>query len=136
MKKRILIGILLLLTCITGCNKSYLKSIDYNQFKEKVKNKESFIVEVIQTDCSACKNFTPKYRKIINQYKIESFQLNYSDLSEEEKKEFDSTFSINATPSVLFITNGEEPSVLTRIVGDVEEDKIITKLQSAGYIKK
>lgn len=135
MKTRILIIIILLLSCITGCSKNYLKSIDYNQFKEKVENKESFIVEVIQTGCSACKDFTPKYRRIINQYKVETFQLNYSDLDEEEKKEFDATFSINATPSVLFITSGEEPSVLTRIVGNVEEDKIISKLQSAGYIK-
>lgn len=136
MKKKFLIILLLLFAIFTtGCENNYLKNIDYNNFKEKVESKESFIVEVIQTGCSACKNFTPKFRKILNQNKVTAYQLNYSDLKEEEKKEFDSTFSISATPSVLFITEGEEKSVLTRIIGAVEKDKIVDKLKTNGYIK-
>ncbi len=134
-KKKILILVILFLICITGCESNYLKSMDYNDFKEKVDNKESFIVEVVQTGCSACKDFTPRYRKVINKYKVTSYQLNYSDLSDKEKKEFDNVFSIQSTPTVLFITKGEEKSVLTRIVGAVEEEKIINKLKTAGYIK-
>lgn len=136
MKKSIFILFLLFFILLTtGCENNYLKSIDYNAFKEKVENKESFIVEVVQTGCSACKDFTPRYRKVINKYKVTSYQLNYSDLKEEEKKEFDEQFSINSTPTVLFITNGEEKSVLTRIVGAVSEDKIINKLKANAYIK-
>lgn len=136
MKKRVLIVFLLFFSfLITGCENNYLKSIDYNNFKEKVENKESFIVEVVQTGCSACKDFTPRYRKVINKYKVTSYQLNYSDLKEEEKKEFDEQFSIHSTPTILFITNGEEKSVLTRIVGSVSEEKIINKLKTNAYIK-
>lgn len=135
MKKKILISILLIFCFITGCNKNYLKSIDYNVFKEKIENKETFIVEVVQTGCSACKNFTPRFNKVLNKYSIEAFQINYSSLSDEEKEEFDTTFSISSTPTVFFITKGEETSVLTRMVGSLEEDKIINKLKDAGYIK-
>ena len=136
MKKRILLVLILFFSFfIFFCENNYLKSIDYNNFMEKVENKESFIVEVIQTGCSACKDFTPTFRKVINQYKITAYQLNYSDLKEEEKKEFDSTFSISATPTVLFITEGEEKSVLTRIVGAVEKNKIVDKLKINSYIK-
>ena len=135
MKKKILIGILLIVCFITGCNKNYLKSIDYNDFKEKVENKENFIVEVVQTGCSACKDFTPRLNKVINKYNIEVFQINYSSLSDKEKEEFDKTFSISSTPTVFFVTKGEEISVLTRMVGSLEEEKIINKLKDAGYIK-
>lgn len=135
MKKKILIGILLLLGFITGCEKNYLKSIDYNQFMEKIEKKETFVVEVVQTGCSACKDFTPRFNKIINKYSIEVFQINYSSLSEKEKEEFDASFSISSTPTVFFVTKGEETSVLTRMVGSIENDKIINKLKAAGYIK-
>ncbi len=137
MKKKILMFLsIAFLLLFTGCQKSYLKSIDYNQFKEKIDKKETFIVEVIQTGCSACKKFTPRYRKVINKYKITSYQLNYTNLKEDEKKEFDEQFSINSTPTVLFITKGEEKSVLTRIIGAVEEEKIISKFKTYGLIKE
>ena len=61
--------------------------------------------------------------------------MNYTDLNKEDKKKFDDTISISSTPTVIFIKEGKESSVLTRIVGAEEDKKVIEKLKTNGYIK-
>lgn len=135
MKKKIFMLSIAILFLLTGCTKSQLISSDYNTIEKKIKQKDTFIIEVIQTGCSACKEFTPRFRKIINKYKIPVYQLNYTDLNKEDKKKFDDTISISSTPTVIFIKEGKESSVLTRIVGAEDNDKVIESLKSNGYIK-
>ena len=82
MKKVItLIGLIFTILLLTGCNDNkYLKEISLDELYTKTENKETFILEIMRTDCSACINFEPKITKVFNDYKIEVKYINTDDL--------------------------------------------------------
>ena len=130
--------LLVMIFCIliaTGCKSVGLKEIKYSDLEKAIKNKESFILEVVQDGCSNCESFTPKFEKILNKYKLSAKQINLKKLSEKENNSFSNLYNVSGTPTVIFIDKGEEISITRRIVGDVSEDKVISKLKVAGYIK-
>ena len=57
-------------------------------------------------------------------------------MTEEEDKEFSKEFKVTGTPNTIFITEGQELSILQRIVGNASKQKIISKLKNNGYIEK
>lgn len=135
--KKIILSIVVVLTalCVTGCSKNNLKTISYSELEKKIENKESFILEVIQTGCSACEDFTPRFESVLNDKNVTAYSINLKNMNEEETKKFDEIININSTPTVVFFKSGEEESVSYRIIGAVSNDKIIQKLKSQGYIK-
>ena len=66
MKKKgiILLTIFIGLLFLTGCsnNLNTVKEIDFVTLQSKIDNKESFILVVIQTGCSHCEEFSPRFR--------------------------------------------------------------------------
>ena len=55
-------------------------------------------------------------------------------IKDDEKKEFNSIINFDSTPMTVFFKNGEETTVATRIVGAKNEEYILAKLKSNGYI--
>ncbi|MDD6878903.1 MAG: thioredoxin family protein [bacterium] len=136
MKKIIKLSILLFtLILLTSCGKGSLKEITYSDLEEKIKNEETFILEVVQDGCHNCESFTPKLKEIIKKYDINIVQINLTNLSEEDTNNLNNIFNVSGTPTVIFITNGKEESISKRIVGNVSKDKIISKFKKANYIK-
>lgn len=127
----IVVSVLLL----SGCGNNNLKSLSYKELNKKMENGDTFFFEVVQDGCSHCANFTPKLKEVLNEYDVIGYQLNITNLSSEDYDAFYSKFGISSTPTTVFITNGEESSVLQRIDGNVSKDKIIAKLKSNNYIK-
>ena len=132
--KKILL-IILLTIILSGCGKSAITEITYKDLEKKLQNKESFILEIVQDGCSNCENFSPKFDKILKKYELTAVSINQSKLSDIDSTKLKNLYNITGTPTVIFIENGEEPSILRRIVGDSEQDKVIEKLKKAGYIK-
>ena len=135
---RSIILVLFLALFVTACstgNKNHLVSLSYKEFNEKLENKDTFFVEVVQDGCSHCANFTPKLKSVLEDYDVVGYQLNLTDISDEDYSKFYSKFGISSTPTIFFVTNGEETSILERVVGNVSDDKVISKLQANGYIK-
>lgn len=131
-----IIGCFVLISLLTGCgNSQYIKPINYSELKEKMEQNESFILEVMSTTCSACEDFKPKLESVVNEYKVTVYQLNTHDMSDEDWEEFSTTYSVTSTPTTMFITEGKEISVATRIDGSVSKDKIISKMKAMDYIK-
>ena len=112
----------------------YLKQLKYDEVMEKIQNKESFILLVSQTTCSHCKEYKPAFRKILKKNKLTAYYIEYDLLSKEEKKEFVKYINFDSTPVTVFLKNGEESTTANRIVGAREEEYIIGKLKSNGYI--
>lgn len=136
MKKYLKLGILLLtLFFITGCSNNYLEEITYNEYKELVKNKETFILEIMRTDCSACINFKPKIESVANEYKIEVKYINTDNLTDEENDNLFLDTGISGTPTVIFYNDGVEITKSSRINGSVSKDRIISKFKANGFIK-
>lgn len=137
--KKIILIIIMLLLIFTGCNKEdnteYLIEINYEEFKQKRENKDTFFFEVIQDGCSACMAYSPILKEILTEYKIVGYQLNINDMTEEEYDEFQLEFKITGTPTTIFLTEGEEISKMQRISGSTTKTKTISKLTANGYIK-
>lgn len=112
----------------------YIKEISVNDVIKKQKNKDTFILYIKSTDCEHCKVFTPRFISVLKENKLKAYALNLANLSEEETKTYQDTFTIEGTPTVLFIDKGNES--LIRIEGEQTKDAIKSKLEAAGFIKK
>ena len=125
MKKKIkylLIGILALI--LTGCSSSkVITDIDYSKLEEMIDNKESFILEVVQTGCSHCEEFSPRFKAVLKTNDEVAYSLNLYNMTDDELKKFNElTTSVSGTPTVLYFEDGKETS--HKINGAVSNEKI------------
>lgn len=141
-KKVFIISIFLLLLIILFVfvfnynSRSRLYEIDVNQVKNKIENKESFILCISATYCSHCKEYKPKLEDISREYKMNIYYINFDKYSEKEQELFRNYISFDGgTPVTLFIKNGEEETTVNRINGNVSKDKIISKFKNNGFLK-
>ena len=72
--------------------------------------------------------------KISNNYTTVNFL--HQKNSKIKKKEFNSIINFDSTPVTVFLKNGEETTAATRIVGAKNEEYILAKLKSNGYINE
>ena len=126
---------ILSLFILTGCSNNSIIDLKYSDFQKKVANKETFILEVMQDGCSHCESFTPKFDKVLTEYSITAYSLNLAKLADPERKEFNTNYEVDGTPTVIFFKDGKETSILNRINGDKDKDTIISKLKTNGFIK-
>ncbi len=136
MKKLTIITVLIITLLLTGCNNGGpISNVSYKNFAKKVENKDTFILEVVQTGCSNCAEFTPKFEEVLEEKGLEAYSINISDMSDEDYEKFNEDYAVDGTPTVIFFTKGKESSVLKRINGNRDKDYIIQKLESNGFIK-
>ncbi len=134
LKTIVILFIFFFLLC--GCSKKeYIKEITLDEFKEKISNKETFALYVGNTGCSHCLSYRPILEKVLEDYNITIYHIDNSKLDDKEYAEFKTYISISGTPTVAFITNGEEETTLNRITGEVSRDTTIERFKSNGYIK-
>lgn len=138
MKK--IIKILALITTIIifvcGCTKeSHIKEISLDEFKEKMANKETFALYIGNDSCTHCISYKPILEKVLDDYDITIYQIDNSKLTDEEYNEFRTYINISGTPTIVFITKGEEETTLNRINGETSRDATIERFKSNGYIK-
>ncbi|MCI8588641.1 MAG: thioredoxin family protein [Bacilli bacterium] len=132
MKKYGILLILFISCCMmSGCTKNYLVEISYDEYKQLLENKETFVLEVMKNDCISCKGIRPKLKKIAEKHKIE---IKYIDLGKLKEEQID-TFGVSATPTIIFYTEGEEETTSARIEGNISEKKIIEKFKASSFIK-
>ena len=130
---KLFLTLTLVLIC-TGCSKSYLKEISYKKYHEMLDNKESFVVEIMRTDCSACKSFKPNLEEFVNEYKVTVYFINTDHLSDVEKDNLFDETGISGTPTILFYKNGVEETVASRLTGSVSKERIISKFKANEII--
>ena len=142
LKKKVTILVIVCLVILIGgfvadkfLSKEYLVEIKYKEVMKKVENKDSFILLLSQTTCSHCAEYKPKLKRVTKKYKVYVYYLETDLLSEKEEKEIKKLFSFTGTPTTVFVTDGEEKTAATRINGDADEKKIISKFKSNGFIK-
>lgn len=138
MRKRKIIFLVILIGCLflTGCKNSLntVKEIDFSTLQGKIENKETFILEIVQTGCSHCEEFSPRFREILNKYDLTGYSINLSNLTEEERNKLYEITEVSGTPTVCFFKKGNE-EVMNKIVGAVSNKEIYNKLKDAKYIK-
>lgn len=138
MKKIKILGIITAIFLLCGCSKNTrtnLEHINYQDYEKLINNKESFILEVMRTGCSACEALEPKLEEITEKYNINIKVIDTSKISKEDYDKLDSATNVSGTPTIIFYTKGEEKTTATRIIGSVTRDKLINKFTDMGYIK-
>ena len=70
---------------LTGCgnNTSTITDISYSELEKMINNKESFILEIVQTGCSHCEEFSPRFKAILKTHDLTAYSLNLYNLNEE-----------------------------------------------------
>lgn len=139
MNKKTIISLLFVLCfLVVGCGKTtnYLNSITYKEFSNKISNKDSFVLEIVQTGCSNCTEFSPKFKSVLEENKVVAYSLNLTDLSQKDAEKFLKDYGVDGTPTVLFFKDGKETSTMNRLSGaNVSKDTIKSKLKKNGFIK-
>ena len=113
-----------------------VKELNINEFKEKIDNKDSFILVVTQDGCQHCEAYLPVIRKIGNKYNISFYNISLTKLSDDDKTYLKNIANVSGTPTTIFIENGEEKSTSNRLDGNVAEYRVIEKLKALGYINE
>lgn len=132
-----LVMVLFIFTIIlSGCSKEeHIKEISLDEFKEKIANKETFAIYVGNKGCSHCVSYRPVLEKVLEDYDITIYHIDNSKLDSNQYAEFRTYINISGTPTVAFITDGEEETTLNRITGEISRDATIERFKSNGYIK-
>ena len=115
--------------------KDYFTKLNYEEFFNKWENDDTFVLVISKTECPYCQMYIPKIKKISEEYKINTYYVETDTFTAEESSAFSNLINYNATPTTVFIKNGEELSKATRINGNVSEQKIINKFKSNDFIK-
>lgn len=119
----------------TNASKYGLFELKCDEVIEKINNKESFVLVISQTTCTHCISYKPVLESVAKKYKIKTYYVDVNLFSEEKDNEFKKYVSYSDTPSTLFIKDGEETTRANRIVGEANEEKIVSKLKQNGFIK-
>ena len=134
MKKVIVITLVfVVILMLTGCtsNSKVIKEISYSDLEDKIANKDSFILEVIQTGCSHCEEFSPRLKAMLKEEKIDAYSLNLYNLKDDELEKFNKlTTSVSGTPTVLYYKDGKETN--NRLYGAVSDEKIKEFIKKIG----
>ena len=122
---------------ISGCGalKTY-DEISYKKLFDMVDKKESFILFIGSSTCSACSDYKITLNKVVKKYGVDIKYIDLSKLSDKEKGSVTAMFPISGTPATLFIENGEEKDTYNRIDGNLRYSKIVEKLKETGYVKE
>ena len=132
----IIIVATLLIINILNPNKGELLSLNYKEFKEKIKNKDSFILVISSSTCSHCAEYKPKLIKIAKKHKINIYYIDYDlETSKNQEKFLEENNLTTTTPITIFIKNGKQTSLFDRIEGDVSQEKAEEKFKKLGFIK-
>ena len=132
-----LIIIFISIIFIMGCSSknNHIIEINLDNLKEKIANKESFALYIGNENCSHCVSYKPTLESVLDEYNITIYHLDNSKLNKKEKAEFKTYINISGTPTVAFITDGEEETTLNRIVGEASKESTIERFKTNGYIK-
>lgn len=140
-KEKVILLVCMCLMVIAGAfiadriiGKNYFSEIEYKTLIEKIENKDDLIVLISQTTCGHCASYKPKLQDMANKHKVDIYYIDVDLLSDEERTELKSYINYDGTPATVFLKNGEETSMATRINGDASREKIEKKLKSNGFI--
>ena len=134
MKKLLLV---ILIIFISGCSalKTY-DEISYKKLNNMLNKKESFILFIGSSTCSACSSYKVTLNQVVKKYGVDIKYIDLSKLSSKEKGDVTARFPISGTPATIFIEKGVEKDTYNRIDGNVRYSKIVKKLKENGYVKE
>ena len=135
MKKVIFIIAMIGIVFLTGCNnKNEYTKLSFDDLQLKLGNKDSFVLVIGSSTCSACAKYEEIMKSVIKDKKVEIFYLDLQTLTKEQYSKVYSKYVVSSTPTTLFIKNGAETSTYDRIVGAADYTEIVENLKKQGFL--
>ena len=114
---------------------NYLKNITLNSLNELINNKKNFVLYL--TDNKDGKVLKNNLEKISKENKLESFYINTTKLNDKDLNSLKEIFKFDETNIIIFVKNGKEETVLSRINDTyISEKELEQELITQGYIQK
>lgn len=138
MKKILLITFIVAnLFILTGCMgpKTY-EEISFSELKDKIENKEDFILFIGSETCSACSAYKITINKIIENYGLDVKYIDLDKVGENDYNYVKDIAYFTGTPATVFIENGKESKDKEKISGNVKYSKVVKTLKEYGYIEE
>jgi len=139
MMKKILIIVLAAITLLilTGCTgpKTY-EEISFSELKNKIEEKEDFILFIGSETCSACSAYKITINKVIENHGIDIKYIDLDKVGEEDYNYIKNIAYFTGTPATIFIEDGKEAKDKEKISGNVKYSKVVEKLKKYGYIEE
>ena len=133
MKKIFLLVIVLLLS--TACSSNYLKSINLKKLNTMLDNEETFVL-YLTNELDEGMTLKNTLLEVSRENEIKTYFLNTEKLSDDESKELKEKFTFDESNIILFIKDGVETTVLSRIDNTfISNDKLEEELKLQGYLK-
>lgn len=137
--KKIMLLMICAICCLTACSSKKIttyEEINYEEFKQKIENKESFALFVGSHDCTHCDDYKVTLNRLVSEYQIVVYYIDIANMKTDEYSEFKTKINFSSTPTTVFIKDGAEETVYNRIVGALPYSKVVKKFTKAGYIKE
>lgn len=136
--KKIFLLIVMLLPLLAGCGSKLTtyEEIDYNDFIEKIENKDDFILFIGSSTCQHCDAFKETVKSVVEKHQIKIYYIDIHKFTEQQANKFKTYINFSATPTTVFIYDGAEKTTYNRINGNLSYDKVIDKITKAGFIKE
>lgn len=132
--KKISFLLLAVFLLLVGCSKESISSLSYKELNKKIENKESF---VLYLDDNSDNLLEDTLDKVLKENNLEGFRLNVNKLSDKEKDELKLVVDYTKAPSIAFIIEGRDPSVLAHVTYEYStKDTIVNHLKDLGFIKE
>jgi len=132
MKKLFLVGIILLFAC--ACSNSYFKKIDLKTLKNKLEQKETFVLCL--TDENDGNILKKTLETVSKKNSIQAYYLNTIQLNDNDLKSLKELFTFENTNIILFVKKGQEETVLSRVDNlYISTKELEQELINQGYIK-
>ena len=113
----------------------HLVIVSYDELQQKVDNKETFILLISQTDCPHCLAYKPILKEVLVDYDLYAYEIQLDTLSDDEISKLNNIANTSGTPVTTFIINGEEKNTSSRLVGEAQRDRIISRFKAMGFIE-
>ncbi len=133
MKKLLLAVTVIFIIC--GCSsKQTLQTISYNELKEKINDKESFVLYIHKTGCTYCENYEPTLVKVLNEKRITAYSINTATLTKSEEASLKKKVDLKGTPTLIYINQGKS-DVNGSLIGEKSYNDTLDFFKEIGYIK-
>ena len=130
MKKVILLIVVLMLTCACSNN---LKNIKVDNLEKRLNNKESFVLYLTNEEEEGI-TLKKTLEKVSKDNKLNYYYINTEKLSDTDEEKLKNLFTYEDSNIIIFIKNGQENSVLSRISDAfISEKDLKDELQKQGY---
>ena len=130
----IIIILIVLSIVFSDSDDKYIQEVSISEAVQKINNDDTFILYAMQETCKHCEEFYPTFIEVLREYDLVAYAMDISNISDEDLQLYNEYFDISGTPTVLFYDKGDLS--LINIEGSQTKDRVISKLEAAGFINQ